>query len=84
MKKINSLHSDIYMKVVELIKVSSENFDSLLGVKDGGWSEKFHDKMKRQEKLMDELKVLAKARKTIYGRVLQFPMADSYALYICR
>jgi len=42
----------------------------------------FDNIMKRQEELMDELKVLAKAKKTLIGRTIQFPMADSYALYL--
>lgn len=73
---------EIKRKIQELLKVSAENFDHLLGVKGGGWSEKFDDKMKRQETLMDELKVLAIANKTFLGRTYRFPMADSYALYL--
>ena len=82
MKTKNVLHSDIILKIQELIKVSKENYDEFLGVKGGNWSEKFEDKIKRQEILMDELKVMAKAKNTLLGRTLQFPMADSYALYI--
>jgi len=44
--------------------------------------EKFEAKMKRQHELMDELDVIAKANKTILGRTIRFPMADSYALYL--
>lgn len=39
-------------------------------------------KMKEQERLMDELKVLAKENNTLLGRVLRFQMADSHALYV--
>jgi len=42
----------------------------------------FDNIMKTQERLMDELKVLAKARCTLLGRTMQFPMADSFALYV--
>jgi hypothetical protein len=42
----------------------------------------FDNIMKSQEKLIDELNVLAKANKTILGRTMRFPMADSYALYV--
>jgi hypothetical protein len=42
----------------------------------------FDNIMKRQNELMDELKVLAQAEKTLIGRTIQFPMADSYALYL--
>jgi len=72
----------INAKINELLQVSAENFDHLLGVKGGNWSARFDARMKRQEELMDELKVLAKAEKTLLGRTIQFPMADSYALYL--
>jgi hypothetical protein len=39
-------------------------------------------KMKEQERIMDELKELARSEKTLLGRTLRFPMADSYALYL--
>ena len=42
----------------------------------------FDNIMDYQNKLMDELKVLARANKTIVGRTIRFPMADSYALYV--
>jgi hypothetical protein len=82
MKTKNVLMSDLLLKIQELIKVSAENYDEFLGVKGGNWNEKFENKMKRQETLMDELKEMAKARNTLLGRTLQFPMADSYALYL--
>jgi len=46
------------------------------------YMKKFDEKMASQETIMDELKVLAKANNTILGRTIQFPMADSYALYL--
>jgi hypothetical protein len=67
----------IYAKINELLQVSKED---LIGDKDFG--KKFDAKMKRQNELMDELEVLAKAKKTLLGRTIQFPMADSYALYL--
>jgi len=42
----------------------------------------FTERMKEQNQLMNEIKVLAKKYNTIWGRILKFPMADSYALYI--
>lgn len=42
----------------------------------------FDNIMKAQEDLMDELAVLAKAKNTLLGRTMRFPMADSYALYV--
>jgi len=38
--------------------------------------------MKRQEKLQEELDVLAKAKNTILGRQIRFPMGDGYAVYV--
>jgi hypothetical protein len=38
--------------------------------------------MKRQEKLIQELRVLACAQKTLLGHVVRFPQADSYSLYV--
>jgi len=73
---------EIKKKIQELLKVSAENFDHLLGVKGGNWSGKFDDKMERQNKLMEELGALARANKTYLGRTYRFPMADSYALYL--
>jgi len=43
---------------------------------------RFDNIMKAQEKLINELKVIAKANKTLLGRVMHFPLADSYALYV--
>lgn len=39
-------------------------------------------KMKQQDGLMDEIKVLARKLNTLRGRVLQFPRGDGYALYM--
>lgn len=39
-------------------------------------------KMQQQEKMWDELKVLAKANNTLLGRIIKFQHADSYAFYI--
>lgn len=63
----------IKLKIKELIKVSAEK---TIG------REEFNAQMKRQEELINELKVLAKAKSTLLGRIIQFPCADSYALYL--
>ena len=76
------LQQNLDDKVQELLKVSAEKFDHLLGVKGGGWSERFDAKMKRQQELMDELVPLARRLGTLKGRTVRFPMADSYALYL--
>jgi hypothetical protein len=39
-------------------------------------------KMDTQEVIMNELKALAKANKTLLGRIIKFPRADSYAFYV--
>ncbi len=44
--------------------------------------DKLEAKMKQQDTLIEELKVLARAQKTLLGRTHRFPMADSYALYL--
>lgn len=67
----------INAKIKELLKVSAVN---LIGEKD--FCKKFDAKMENQERLMDELKTLAKAKGTLVGRVIQIPHADSYALYL--
>ena len=68
---------EIKLKIQELIKVSAED---TIGTED--FLKRFDAKMKRQEELIAELKVLAKAKGTLLGRTMQFPMADSYALYV--
>lgn len=67
----------IKAKIKELLEVSSPN---LIGDKD--FSKKFDAKMKRQEELIAELIPLCRAQKTLLGRTVRFPMADSYALYL--
>jgi len=39
-------------------------------------------KMQQQEKMWNELKVLAKANNTLLGRIMKFQHADSYAFYL--
>jgi hypothetical protein len=62
-------------KITELLKVSSEK-----GIEDG--INVLLAKMKRQEKLMDELKTLADTQNTIMGRIVKIPHLDSHAYYI--
>lgn len=68
----------LLQKLDEFIVISDQETD---------WSKPdgvkmFDEKMARQDKLMDELEVLAKEANSLIGRVLRFPMADSYALYV--
>jgi len=67
----------IKAKVKELLEVSAPN---LIGDKD--FCQKFDAKLKRQDDLIAELIPLCRAQKTLLGRTVRFPMADSYALYL--
>lgn len=75
--KTKTLFSDLYLKVVELLKVSAPD---LIGDKD--FCKKFDAKYKRQNELIAELIPMARQQKTLLGRTVRFPMADSYALYL--
>jgi hypothetical protein len=68
--------NEIKAKLEELFKVSSEEVDYKKG-----WEES-KKKMDKQDNLMNELKELAKTNKTLLGRVIRFPHADSYAVYV--
>jgi len=67
----------IKAKVKELLKVSAPN---LIGEKD--FCQKFDTKLNRQDDLIAELIPLCRKEKTLLGRTVRFPMADSYALYL--
>jgi hypothetical protein len=67
---------EIQKKIQELLNVSNEEVDYKKG-----WEES-RKKIFRQDQLMNEIKVLAKANKTLLGRTIRFPHADSYAVYI--
>ena len=59
-------------KLQEFLKFSNEsddNFDII-------------EKMEKQDNMIEELKSIARSNKTLLGRTIKFPMADSYALYI--
>lgn len=66
----------IQNKIAELLKVSAIEVNYEKGFDGLG------EKMKKQEVLMDELVELAKAQKTLLGRTIKFPHADSHALYL--
>ena len=66
----------IQNKIEELLVVSAEEANYTKAVDALG------EKMNRQNILMDELEALAKEQKTVLGRVIKFPHADSYALYL--
>jgi hypothetical protein len=74
-----NLYSDIVTKLKELEAMNQ--IEPTYG-RDLNDPNHFDNIMERQNKLMDELKVLAKANQTIVGRTVRFPMADSYAWYV--
>jgi hypothetical protein len=73
------LYSDIIVKLKELLSMNEIEpvfqFDS-------NDPNDIDNVMERQEKLMNELKTLSRANKTLLGRVIRFQMADSYAVYV--
>jgi hypothetical protein len=64
---------EIRLKIQELMSLSRKPTN--------GWHE-IEAKIQAQDALIEELKTLARLNKTLIGRTLKFPMADSYALYI--
>ena len=66
----------IQNKIKELLAVLAFEADYTRGFDSLG------EKMKKQEVLMEELVELAKAQKTLLGRTIKFPHADSHALYL--
>jgi hypothetical protein len=63
----------IHAKIQELFTISRKPAN--------GWDE-METKFKAQDALIEELKLMARDKKTLVGRTLKFPMADSYALYV--
>ena len=64
-------------RILELLDYSNEDPKA-----DGEGFEGLRKKVKEQDRMMNELKELARASNTLLGRTIQFQMADSYALYI--
>jgi hypothetical protein len=73
------LYSDLIVKLNRLVAINKIEPEYKFGSNDPNSLDNI---MKRQEKLIDELKTLAKQHNTILGRTIKFPMADSYALYV--
>jgi hypothetical protein len=73
------LYSDLIVKLKELIAMNDIEPAYNWGSKDPNAIDNI---MKRQDKLMDDLKTIARAHNTLMGRIIKFPMADSYALYV--
>ncbi len=77
--RLSRLTSDIIVKLKEL-----EAMNKIEPVYQWGSNDQnsIQNIMKRQEKLMDELKTIARAHNTLLGRTIKFPWADSYAIYV--
>ena len=73
------LFSDLIVKLNELVAINKIEPVYTFGSNDPNSLDNI---MKRQEKLIDELKTLAKQHNTLFGRTIKFPMSDSYALYV--
>lgn len=67
----------IKQKIVELIRLSNKKFDDF----GKGW-DAIKAKSDAQNALMDELRELAVANDTMLGRIIKFPVADGYAMYV--
>ena len=70
---------EIKKKIQELLEMSNTptNYNSEVNAPDG-----IVGKMRRQDALQTELIALARANNTLLGRMVRFPHADSYALYV--
>lgn len=64
---------EINIKIKELLLVSALTADTM---------DESIIKTKRQDEIINELKILARETKTLIGRILKFPCQDFYALYI--
>jgi hypothetical protein len=67
----------IQEKIQELMSVSEKDFNEF----GTGW-QAVKAKLALQDKAIDELKELAKTNNTLLGRIIKFPHADSYAMYV--
>jgi len=71
---MSRLYSNIITKTQDLLKLNNkENLTD--------WSKLMEHALK-QEMLIQEIEEIAKEHNTILGRIIQFPVADSYAKYI--
>lgn len=77
--KTKNLFSDIIVKLNELQAMNEIDPVYTFGSAD---TNSLANIMKRQNKLMDEIKTIARAHQTLLGRTVRFPMADSYAVYV--
>ena len=68
---------ELKLKIEEFLKYSNTPAD----FEKNGWDD-ISVKMNEQKRLIEELKVLARAQKTYLGRIIEFPCADSSAMYI--
>lgn len=73
----------IKKKIQELLELSEKDPKEFIkeGIETSNF-DLFFAKINMQDKLMDELKDMAKENDTILGRIIKFPHADFYAFYI--
>jgi uncharacterized Rmd1/YagE family protein len=68
--------------ITELLKVSNQPNDNFKKENDKSIWDSSKRKIKIQKDLMNQLKKRAIELDTLIGRVLKFPTADSYAVYV--
>jgi hypothetical protein len=69
-------------KILALLQLSATDPDTLKLPDDKSAFDSSMRKMSRQDEMVDELRTLAMEQNTMLGRIMKFPMADSYALYV--
>jgi hypothetical protein len=69
---------EIENKIKEFIKLSKEATED----KEAGNWDSITEKMDKQDKMMTELTAMARAKKTLVGRIIKFSVADGYAIYV--
>lgn len=66
--------NELYLKIEQLVRISN--------IEAGGGYDDLRNKIDQQDNLIKEIKLLARANKTILGRIIKFQKADSYAMYV--
>jgi len=64
-------------KIKDLMSISKKEFSEF-----GQGFEAVKAKLAAQDEIMSELKKLAQEENTLLGRIIKFPKADSYAMYV--
>lgn len=72
----------IKAKMIELYQLSEILTTDEITFGGDCYFEQLQNKMKHQDKLITEIEALSKQHDTILGRIIRFPHADSYAVYL--